>query len=584
MSVQTGTLGVGDPTGIPPGPVPPSPGFEPKLQVKAVSGDGRRFWHVMALVVVSLVLLPVATIIWRALFPTENIWPHLASTVLPGYISNTVILMIGVGLGTFTIGTGTAWLVAMCRFPGRGILAWALMLPLAMPGYVIAYVYTDLLEFSGPVQGLLRDLTGFETKRDYWFPEIRSLGGAIAMLTLVLYPYVYALARATFLEQSVCVIEVSRTLGRSTWSAFRNVALPLARPAIVVGVTLAMMECLNDFGTVDFFAVRTLTAGIFDVWYGMGNPGGAAQIALVMLGFVVLLIWAERRSRRRQRYHNTSSKMRPIDGIPLRGLQAVAATCLCALPVVLGFVIPATVLADYAFTSSSAVWSSDFLGFAANSLMLATIAALVAVAIATLLAYAARQRAGALLLTLVRLSGLGYAIPGAVIAIGVLIPFAAFDNALDALLRETVGISTGLLLSGTIAALIFAYTVRFLAVSLGAVEAGFSRVTPAMEHAARTLGHSPTATLRRVHLPMIRGSLLTGGLLVFVDTMKELPATLVLRPFNFDTLATFVYQYASDEALEACAPAALAIVITGLIPVLLLARSIGDARATKRRR
>ncbi len=276
--------------------------------------------------------------------------------------------------------------------------------------------------------------------------------------------------------------------------------------------------------------------------------------------------------------------MRPIDGIPLRGLQAVAATCLCALPVVLGFVIPATVLADYAFTSSSAVWSSDFLGFAANSLMLATIAALVAVAIATLLAYAARQRAGALLLTLVRLSGLGYAIPGAVIAIGVLIPFAAFDNALDALLRETVGISTGLLLSGTIAALIFAYTVRFLAVSLGAVEAGFSRVTPAMEHAARTLGHSPTATLRRVHLPMIRGSLLTGGLLVFVDTMKELPATLVLRPFNFDTLATFVYQYASDEALEACAPAALAIVITGLIPVLLLARSIGDARVTKRRR
>lgn len=551
--------------------------------VAAVPGNGRRRWHVAAIVVAGLVALPVLAIAWTALFPTENIWPHLASTVLPGYVLTTLILMTGVGLGTFVIGTGTAWLVAMCRFPGKRLFEWALLLPLAMPGYLIAYVYTDLLEFAGPVQGVLRDVFGWSTKRDYWFPEIRSLGGAIAMLTLVLYPYVYALARATFLEQSICVLEVSRTLGRGTWRALRDVALPLARPAIAVGVTLALMECLNDFGTVDFFAVRTLTAGVFDVWLRMGNAGGAAQIALVMLGFVVLLIWAERRSRARQRFHHTSSKLRPIDGIALRGSRAWVATVACTLPIVLGFVIPVTILADYALTSPSAEWSAAFFRHARNSLGLSASAALLAVALATLLAYAARQGANRLVKATIRLASVGYAIPGAVLAIGVLIPFAAFDNAVDAFLRQTVGVSSGLILSGTIAALLFAYTVRFMAVSLGSVEAGLGRVTPSMEMAARTLGHSPSATLRRLHLPMIRGSVLTGGLLVFVDTMKELPATLVLRPFNFDTLATFVYQYASDERLAASAPAALAIVLSGIIPVLLLARSVGTSRPGTRR-
>ncbi|MEQ9334584.1 iron ABC transporter permease [Thalassobaculum sp.] len=546
--------------------------------------DGRRRWHVAALATAGLVAMPVLAIVWKALNPTENIWPHLASTVLPGYVLTTVLLMLGVGVGTFVIGTGTAWLVAMCRFPGRGLFQWALLLPLAMPGYLIAYVYTDLLEFAGPLQSVLREVFGWSTRRDYWFPEIRSLGGAIAMLTLVLYPYVYALARATFLEQSICVLEVSRTLGRGTWRSLRDVALPLARPAIAVGVTLALMECLNDFGTVDFFAVRTLTAGVFDVWLRMGNAGGAAQIALVMLAFVVLLIWAERRSRVRQRFHHTSSKLRPIEGIPLHGRKAWAATVACTLPVLLGFAVPATVLADYAFTSEAAQWSPDFFRHALNSLGLSAAAALVAVALATLLAYAARQRAGGIVHVAIRLASVGYAIPGAVLAIGVLIPFAAFDNAVDGFLRQTVGISTGLILSGTVAALVFAYTVRFLAVSLGAVEAGLGRITPSMEMAARTLGHGPSATLRRLHLPMIRGSLLTGGLLVFVDTMKELPATLVLRPFNFDTLATFVYQYASDERLEACAPAALAIVAAGILPVLLLARSVGAARPGRRGR
>lgn len=559
-------------------------GFAPQtIDDTTAVPSGRRRWHVAAIVVAVLVLLPIASIAWTALFPRENIWPHLVSTVLPGYVVTTLLLMVGVGVGTFVIGTATAWLVAMCRFPGRRIFEWALLLPMAMPAYVIAYVYTDLLEFAGPVQSLLRDLFGWQTKRDYWFPDIRSLGGAVVMMTLVLYPYVYALARATFLEQSVCVLEVSRTLGRGTWRAFRDVALPLARPAIAVGVTLALMETLNDFGTVDYFAVRTLTAGVFDVWFDLGNPGGAAQIAGVMLLFVVLLIWAERRSRRRQRFHHTSSKLQPIDGLRLTGRKAAMATLACLLPVLLGFVLPATVLAAYAFGHSDARWSTDFWGFAGNSLGLATASAVVAVAVATLLAFAARQQANVLVRACIRLSGIGYAVPGAVLAIGVLVPFAAFDNTLDAFLRDTLGVSTGLLLSGTVAALIFAYTVRFLAVSLGAVESGLGRITPSMEMAARSLGHSPSATLKRVHLPLIRGSLLTGGLLVFVDTMKELPATLVLRPFDFDTLATYVYQFASDELLEACAPAALMIVLAGVAPVLLLNRVVGGARPVERR-
>jgi iron(III) transport system permease protein len=545
-------------------------GTGPSLDdVAAVPGNGHRRWHVAAVAVAGLVALPVLAIAWTALFPTENIWPHLASTVLPGYVLTSLLLMAGVGLGTFVIGTGTAWLVAMCRFPGKRLFEWALLLPLAMPGYLIAYVYTDLLEFAGPLQGALREIFGWSTKRDYWFPEIRSLGGAIAMLTLVLYPYVYALARATFLEQSICVLEVSRTLGRGTWRALRDVALPLARPAIAVGVTLALMECLNDFGTVDFFAVRTLTAGVFDVWLRMGNAGGAAQIALVMLGFVVLLIWAER----------GWCGLQP----PPPGGRAWAATAACTLPILLGFAVPVSILADYAFTSPSAEWSAAFFRHALNSLGLSASAALLAVTLATLLAYAARQGANRLVKATIRLASVGYAIPGAVLAIGVLIPFAAFDNTVDAFLRQTIGVSSGLILSGTVAALLFAYTVRFLAVSLGSVEAGFGRITPSMEMAARTLGHSPSATLRRLHLPMIRGSVLTGGLLVFVDTMKELPATLVLRPFNFDTLATFVYQYASDERLAASAPAALAIVLSGIIPVLLLARSVGSSRPGTRR-
>jgi len=557
----------------------PGPNGNGALRVRGRARLDR--WTIGSLIVAAVVLVPVAAVIWMALFPTENIWPHLMDTVLPRYVETTVLLMLGVGIGTFVIGTGTAWLVTMYRFPGRRVFEWALLAPLAVPAYVIAYVYTDFLEYAGPVQGLLRDMFGWQTPRDYWFPEIRSLGGAISMMSLVLYPYVYLLARSAFLEQSVAVLEVSRTLGCTPWRSFTRVALPLARPSIVVGLALVLMETLNDYGTVDYFAVRTLTAGIYNVWLMMQNRGGGAQIAVVLLAFVVILVLAERAGRRRKSYHHTSSKISPLTGMALDGWRQWAAFAVCLLPVTLGFLVPAARLASYAISRFSESWTGGFVTYAANSLMLAGGAALLAMVIGLFLAYAVRLGQGRVLKVAVRFAALGYAVPGAVLGIGVLVPFGAFDNAVDAWMRNTFGISTGLLLSGSVAALMFAYVVRFLALSYGTVEAGLGRVKPTLDMAARTLGRTPGRVLIDVHAPIIRGSLLTAALLVFVDCMKELPATLILRPFNFDTLATHVYQFASDELLEESALAALSIVLVGLLPVILLSRSISRSRASR---
>jgi len=545
---------------------------------RPASASGRGRWVFGALFVAGLVLLPVLSIVWIAFNPVENIWPHLLSTVLPRYVSNTLTLMIGVGIGTTVGGITTAWLVTMCRFPGKRFFEWALILPLAMPAYVVAYVYTDLLEYAGPIQSALRDLMGWELKSDYWFPPIRSHGGAIVVLSLVLYPYVYMMARAAFLQQSVCVLEAGRVLGRSPWRCFWTIGLPLARPAVVAGVALAMMETLNDFGTIDFFGVHTLTAGVFDVWLNMGNAGGAAQIALVMLVFVIGLLWIERQSRRRQRFHQTTNRYQALPGYALRPSLRVGAVLMCALPIILGFVVPAAILLDYAVLYFDQSFSVEYFEFARNSLLLSGTSACAAVMVGLFLAYAMRIGGGKVLNSAARLASVGYAVPGAVLAVGVLVPFARFDNGVDAVMRSTFDVSTGLLLSGTVFALVFAYVVRFLAVGMGGVEASLAKVTKNMDDAARTLGHGPWATLKRVHLPMIRSGILGGAVLVFVDTMKELPATLILRPFNFDTLATFVYQYASDERLAESALGALTIVAAGVIPVLMLSRAISTAR------
>ena len=538
------------------------------------AGFSRTRWLIAVAVIALLVALPVLSVFLLALFPEENIWPHLLDTVLFHYVSATLTLAFGVGLFTLLAGVGSAWLVTMCQFPGRRFFEWALLLPFAVPAYVIAYVYTDLLEYAGPVQKLLREWFGWQSARDYWFPPVRSMGGAIAMLSLVLYPYVYMLARAAFLEQCGSIRAASRALGCTPWQSFLRVSLPMARPAIAVGVSLVLMETLNDFGTVDFFAVRTLSVGIYDTWLSRGNLGGAAQIACSTLVFVVLLIVLERMGRARQK-HFVQPSSRRNDQYSLRGAGAVFASAFCGLLLIAGFGIPLWVLLQYALDNFAQYWTDDFFAASRNSFLLSAVAALSTALLGLLLAYGKRLYPLRAVKFLVGFAKLGYAMPGAVMAIGVLIPLAAFDNTLDAFLRAQFGFSSGLLLSGTVFAILFAYCARFLAVSAGAIESSLEKVTPSMDRASRSLGRNSWQTLWAVHLPLVRAGILSGALVVFVDCMKELPATLLLRPFGFDTLATYVYQFASDEMLERSALGALMIVLVGLLPVILLSRSMG---------
>jgi len=481
--------------------------------------------------------------------------------------------VLGVGAGTIVGGVAAAWLVSLCRFPGRRIFEWALLLPLAMPAYVVAYAYAGLFDAAGPVHAALRGWIGAEGLLS-WYPNIRSLWGAILVLTLVLYPYVYMLARAAFLEQSVCVLEVSRTLGLSPWGSARRVALPLARPSIAVGAALALMEALNDFGAVQHFGVDTFVTAINRVWLARGDAAGAAQLALILILFVAALVWIERVSRGRAAFMHMSRRYRPLPAYQLRGWRAAAAVTICFLPVFFGFLLPAGALGLWTLDSAPTAVDARFWRLALNSVVLAGGAALLCVVLGAAIAYALRRsRNGRALRFAAAIVGLGYAVPGAVIAVGVALALGAFDRGLNAL---TGG--AALWLSGGVFALYFAYAVRFLPIALGAVESGFTRVTPHMDDAGRTLGLGPGGVFRRIHAPVIKGSLLTAALLVFVDVMKELPATLMLRPFNFDTLAIRTYEYASDEQLKAAAPAALAIAAVGIVPVILLSRAIARAR------
>ncbi|MGM0769804.1 MAG: ABC transporter permease [Pseudomonadota bacterium] len=552
-----------------------APGLTQPLLAKRTS----KRWLISAALTTAIVALPVLSVIFLALFPDENIWPHLLDTTLPRYLTTTLKLMLGVAGITLAIGLATAWAVTMCEFPGRRFFEWAMLLPFAVPAYVIAYVYTSLLDYAGPVQKALRDWFGWESARDYWFPEIRTLEGATVMIGLVLYPYVYLLARAAFLEQSPSLFAVSRSLGHSAISTFFRVVLPIARPAIAVGLSLVLMETLNDFGTVDFFAVQTLTAGLFDTWMNLGNLGGAAQIATTMLMFVVILVTLERYSRRRQQQFAARDNRDPIRRFTMSAPRQLVCVLVCAIPVILGFVIPALTLGQFAWEYFDESWNPAFIRNTLNSLFLSGTAALTTLLIGVTLAYSRRLHNTRGMQIMMRLSSLGYAMPGAVLAVGVIIPLAGFDNWLDSVMRDTFNIGTGLLLSGSAFALVFAYTVRFLAVSAGSVESALQKITPSMDMASRSLGHSPGNTLVKVHLPMLRGTLITAALVVFVDCMKELPATLILRPFNFETLATYVYQFASDEQLAHSALPALVIVLAGIVPIILMSRSISSTRS-----
>lgn len=535
-----------------------------------------RLWFSLVVGIAVLVAAPILVIVAHLFVPASEHWQHLAGTVLPRYVANSLLLMLGVGAGTLVIGVSTAWLVSMTNFPGRRLFEWSLIVPLAIPSYVIAFTYTGLLEFGGPVQTFLRDFFGWRSAADYWFPQIRSLPGAIVMMTLVFYPYVYMLSRAAFLEQSVCVLDASRTLGRGAWSTFFGVALPLARPAVAGGLALALMETLADFGTVDFFSVDTFVTGIYRTWKGMWLPAVAAQLGAVLMLFILALILLERWSRR-GRVSHTTGYYRQLPRFQLRGITAGLASLACAIPVFFGFLLPVTAMAVWTWQSRQLI-DSRYVEMALSSLMLATISAVIAVGTAVILAYGRRLVPGRITAVAVQTAALGYAVPGAVIALGIMIPFAFLDNAIDDFARSVFGFSTGLLLTGTWAALIFAYVVRFLAVSSNTIEASLQKVTPSMDGAARTLGLTAGQTLRRVHGPIMRASLLTAGVLVFVDVMKELPATLMMRPFGLNTLAIRSFELASDGLLKESASPSLAIVLAGLIPVILASLMIAHSR------
>lgn len=530
-------------------------------------------WASLSLIVAALIAAPLASVLLTALAPGDAAWAHILHNLLPDLLVNSVLLAVLVAVMAGSMGAVTAWLVAACDFRFRGLIEIALLLPLAMPAYVCGYAYVWLLDVAGPVQSAIRDVTGLSWGQ-YWFPEIRSLPGAALMLAAVLYPYVYLLCRGAFLQQSVCLLEASRTLGHGLPRTFLHVALPMARPALAGGVALVLMETLADFGTVQHFAVRTFTTGIYDAWFGLGDRPAAAQLAACLMGLIALLLLTERLSRGGRRYHATTTRQPPLRPVVLRGWKEIAAILACAIPVALGFVVPAGTLFALMLKVGDPLEPSRTVPYAVNSLTLAALTAAIAVLLACLLAWGQRLHPSPIRAMANRVASLGYAVPGSVIAVGALVPFAAFDNALDAWMRAHLGISTGLLLSGTIAALVFAYLVRFLGVALSAVESGLTRIKPSLFAAARVLGRRAPEAVREVELPLARGALLTAAVLVFVDTMKELPATLIVRPFDFDTLAVRVQSLASDERLAEASTCALLIVAVGLLPVAVLVRAM----------
>ncbi|WP_295041965.1 iron ABC transporter permease [uncultured Paracoccus sp.] len=530
-------------------------------------------WAAASLLIAGLVLVPVLALGWQAAQGSDGLWSHLARHVLPHALMQTATLMAGVGVLTAIIGTGVAWLVTAYDFPGRRMLEWALLLPLAVPTYIVAYAYLDMLHPLGPFQSAVRAVLGYDSPRQFRLPDIRSMTGAIVLLGLVLYPYVYLPVRAMFMTQAANLVEVAHTLGTPRRKILWRVALPLARPAIAVGVSLALMETLNDIGASEFLGVRSLTISVYTTWVTRSDLAGAAQIALAMLVLVVALISLERWARRKQRYSVSPQRARPMARQPLTGAAGWGALGVCLLPVLLGFVLPAAYLAVEALRRFRFAGLSDrLLAEAWNTFALSAVATAAVLVCGLVVAYAARILPQRGMGAVQRVASLGYAMPGTILGLGILIAAGGADRWIGRTAKEALGIDPGLILIGTGLALGYAYLARFLAISIGGVEAGLARIPRSYDQSARTLGHGVTATLRHVHLPLSRPALAAAGLLVFVDCMKELPATLLLRPLNFETLATHLYGEAARGTYEEAAIAALAIVLVGILPVILLAR------------
>jgi iron(III) transport system permease protein len=529
-------------------------------------------WALITLLLVGVCLGPIAAVFVTATGDSGGLWAHLFETVLPRYVTNTVVLASGVAVVSLVFGVTSAWVVVRYDFPGRRIFEWMLLLPAAVPAYLIAYSYTDFFEYAGPVQGALRDLFGWQSAADYWFPEIRSMGGAMLVMGAVLYPYVYAMSRAAFLLTPASLFEVGMLAQRNL---FWSIALPLARPAIVAGLALVLMETVSDFGTVEYFAIETLTLGIFNVWLGMNSLTAASQIAVFAVVFIVALLILEKIARARRRFTDTTRRSVSLHRLSVKGWAAVPYWAVCVAPILTGFLLPVGVLLSFVLRGHSLGFDETMLSATVNSLFLAATAAALVMAAAAFMGLVAAYQGGPTLRRLTALASIGYAFPGTILAIGVVTAGGALDDGMDTVLRNAFGLSYQGWLTSGVGLIILGCIVRFQAIGYGAVTSGLERLPANMMEASRVLGQDYGDSMRRVILPLIRLSFVAGGLLVFVDVMKELPMTLLLRPFNFESLATYVYQFAKDELLEEAALPALIIIATGIIPVMMMNAALG---------
>ena len=527
-----------------------------------------------ALFVASIIAIPILTIFYIAFSADKNIWPHLSSTVLPGYIITTSIVLAGTSTITVVTGVGLAWIVTVYEFPMRRTMEWLCLIPLAMPAYIVAYAYGDLLDYTGFIQSSLRFIFGWGSIKDYWFPSVYSIGGSIFVMSFVLYPYVYLTSRAAFLRQSMTLIEVSSTLGKSSIYSFFHIALPMARPAIIIGLILIIMESMNEFAAFEYYGVDTLSVGVYITWLGKNNLGGAAQIAIFMLLFVFLLMIIEKGLRKKRSFAQNNKKLMSVNRIKLSKGRAVFVMIICALPILIGFLFPSLVLLDFVLERILEVDALKYADLLFNSLFLSISAATLTIILGVFLVNTYITSNNLIIRLSVTISRLGYALPGVVIALGVIVPLITLDGLIKNALGQYFNITVGLIFSGTMIAIIYAYVIRFLTISYGTIESGFATLNPDIAAASRVLGQSKYSTLIKIQLPIMKPALIMSALLVFVDSMKELPATLILRPFNFDTLATYVYTYASLSQIEEAALPALTIVATGLLPIILINREL----------
>ncbi|EKO3943606.1 iron ABC transporter permease [Vibrio fluvialis] len=530
-------------------------------------------WKTSSVALATLLVLPILAIFFTAIGQTDDVFAHLMSTVMPTYAFNTVVLTLSVMALALLFGIPSAWLMAMCRLPGEKVLQWALVLPLAIPGYIVGYIFTGWFDYAGPIQVWLRAQTGWMAG-EYYFPDIRSLAGASIVLALVLYPYVYLMCRAAFMEQNVSLLQSARLLKCSPWESFRRISLPLVRPSIAVALSLVAMETVGDFGTVSYFAVNTLTTAVYDTWMNYSNLTAAAKISAVMLVIVLLLLSAERYSRRRQKLYQSQFNSHEDFRYVLRGWKKWLALLWCWGLVCVAFIFPLLQLLSYAYTYFEQSWTAEFREYALNSLQVSLSAAVIGVAVALVVNFYSRLKSNRVSVALMRLSSMGYAVPGTVLAIGVMVPVLTLDHAVNDVAKAMQWGRPGLIFSGTMFAIIFALIVRFSAVAIGSIESSLNKISPSLDMAARTMGCQANAMLWRVHLPLVRRGALIASLLVFIESMKELNAALLLRPFNFETLATYVYNYASDEHLELAALPAVLLVLVGLIPLVVVNRSL----------